>query len=114
LQAAGHNARRLDFTRIQWATGTARQILASHGAELAADGALLIVDPPRTGLGRNLVHTILRHPPERLLYISCAPDTLCRDLVWFKEGGYRVERSQLFDMFPRTAHFESVTALRRT
>jgi tRNA/tmRNA/rRNA uracil-C5-methylase (TrmA/RlmC/RlmD family) len=113
MQAADYNARQLGLTGIRWSAGTARKILAAAGSGLAGTSTLLIVDPPRAGLGRNLVGAILGNPPERLLYVSCAPDTLARDLVGLREGGYRVERAQLFDMFPRTAHFESVTALRR-
>jgi tRNA/tmRNA/rRNA uracil-C5-methylase (TrmA/RlmC/RlmD family) len=70
---------------------------------------LMLVDPPRSGLGRGLIRTLARQRPGRLLYVSCAADTMTRDATWLQEAGYRVESSQLFDMFPRTAHFESVT-----
>ena len=73
------------------------------------DETTLIVDPPRSGLGRKLVDTIRHCRPRRILYISCAPDTMARDAAWLKEGGYSIMSSQLFDLFPRTAHFESLT-----
>jgi 23S rRNA (uracil1939-C5)-methyltransferase len=113
IAAAGHNARKLELPGIRWETATAQQALNGLGSRMEASDSLLIVDPPRNGLGRTMVQDILRHPPYRLLYISCAPDTMVRDVAWLKEGGYAVESSQLFDMFPRTTHFESLTVLQR-
>ncbi len=113
IAAAEHNARKLNLTGIRWKAATAQEALARLGPTMKTDSTALIVDPPRNGLGRDLVRDILQHPPRYLLYISCAPDTMARDVAWLGEGGYRPERSQLFDMFPRTTHFESLTILRR-
>jgi tRNA/tmRNA/rRNA uracil-C5-methylase (TrmA/RlmC/RlmD family) len=113
IVAAEHNARKLGHPGIRWETAPAQKALDKFGPGMAESDAALILDPPRTGLGRGMVRDILRHPPRRILYISCAPDTMVRDVAWLKEGGYVLETSQLFDMFPRTAHFESLTVLRR-
>jgi 23S rRNA (uracil1939-C5)-methyltransferase len=59
-----------------------------------------------------MVRDILTQRPARILYISCAPDTMARDVAWLKEDGYQVHSAQLFDMFPRTAHFESLAELK--
>ena len=68
-----------------------------------------IIDPPRAGMERNLTQTLAHSGIPRILYISCDPATLQRDLkILMTEGGYRVNRVQLFDMFPRTAHFETI------
>ena len=72
---------------------------------------LLLVDPPRAGLDPKLMQAILKNPPEFMLYVSCGPDTLQRDLKKLLSSGARILHSQLFDMFPATAHFESLTVL---
>ena len=73
---------------------------------------LLLVDPPRSGLDPKLLNSIAKNPPEYMIYVSCGPDTLQRDLKKLASSGAKVLSSQLFDMFPCTAHFESVTLLR--
>jgi 23S rRNA (uracil1939-C5)-methyltransferase len=77
------------------------------------DISLLLVDPPRSGLDRALTGEIARRPPEVMIYVSCAPDTLQRDLKNLSACGLQVVSTRLFDMFPCTAHFESLTLLKR-
>ena len=72
---------------------------------------LLLVDPPRAGFDPKLMQDILKNPPEFMLYVSCGPDTLQRDLKKLLSSGARILHSRLFDMFPATAHFESLTVL---
>ncbi len=68
-----------------------------------------IIDPPRAGMEKTLVQTLARSGLSRIIYISCDPATLQRDLkILITEGGYKIQRVQLFDMFPRTAHFETI------
>ncbi len=76
----------------------------------AAD--LWIVDPPRDGLSDEVRQHLLEDRPPRVAYISCGPDTLARDLAKLTEA-YDIESVQLFDFFPRTAHFETLTFLCR-
>jgi hypothetical protein len=71
-----------------------------------------IVDPPRDGLSDEVRKNILEALPERLVYISCGPDTLARDLAQITQA-YHIDSMQLFDFFPRTAHFETLTVLSR-
>ena len=108
IKAAELNARKLGFSNTQWKAATAEQGMPGLSLD-RPDETTLIVDPPRSGLGRKLVDTIRHCRPRRILYISCAPDTMARDAAWLKEGGYSIMSSQLFDLFPRTAHFESLT-----
>ena len=75
--------------------------------------SLLLVDPPRSGLDSKLLSSIVKNPPEYMIYVSCGPDTLQRDLKKLSSSGLEVLSSQLFDMFPCTSHFESVTFLRK-
>ncbi len=75
------------------------------------DDTLLIVDPPRIGLERCVTDALEASGPCELIYVSCAPDTLARDLAAIATAGYRVEEMKLFDMFPRTACFETVVVM---
>lgn len=73
---------------------------------------LLLTDPPRTGMSKEVVQGILAWKPSVIVYISCAPDMLRRDLQILSEV-YQVKEMALLDMFPCTAHFESVTLLEK-
>ncbi len=74
---------------------------------------LLLVDPPRTGLERHVIDALTGSTIRDVIYISCGPDTLARDLALFREQGWRITQTGLFDLFPSTAHFESLTLLKR-
>ena len=80
---------------------------------LAERPDFVLADPPRTGLGKRVVAELLRLKPPRLVIVSCDPATLARDLAGLTGGGYRTERLTLVDLFPQTAHVETVTALTR-
>ena len=75
----------------------------------AAD--VIVVDPPRKGCGEALLRRIAEIDPKRLVYISCNPDTLARDVAILKELGYEPGVVYPFDLFPRTGHVESVVCL---
>lgn len=75
---------------------------------------LLLIDPPRTGLDRGALELLCRSRAAFILYVSCAPDTLFRDLAELEKASYSISESTLLDMFPSTAHFESVTLLKRS
>ncbi len=90
---------------------------AKAAAQLEAEGVrpnVVIVDPPRKGCDEALVETVCRMAPERVVYVSCDPATLARDLKRFADRGYETQRVTPVDMFPRTAHVESVARLVRT
>ena len=72
---------------------------------------VVILDPPRKGCGEELVKTIRKMNPKRVVYVSCDPATLARDLKYFAENGYITHEVTPCDMFPRTAHCESVALL---
>jgi len=73
----------------------------------------IVVDPPRKGLDRTLIDSILEANPEKIVYVSCNPSTLARDLGYLVGGGYKVVEAQPVDMFPHTMHVESVSLLIR-
>ncbi|WP_020619043.1 23S rRNA (uracil(1939)-C(5))-methyltransferase RlmD [Paenibacillus daejeonensis] len=74
---------------------------------------VIVVDPPRKGCDSELLETILAMQPERVVYVSCNPSTLARDLRVLEDGGYRTVEVQPVDMFPWTVHVESVALLVR-
>lgn len=72
---------------------------------------VVLMDPPRAGSDRRFLDSLIRCAPERVVYVSCGPDTLRRDLEILTRGGYRVEAIQPVDMFPFTEHVETVVKL---
>ena len=84
--------------------------------QMARDGMrpdVVFLDPPRSGSDERFLSSLLKTAPRRVVYVSCAPDTLARDLGVLTEGGYRVGRIQPVDMFPFTEHIETVCLLVR-
>jgi tRNA/tmRNA/rRNA uracil-C5-methylase (TrmA/RlmC/RlmD family) len=71
----------------------------------------VVLDPPRTGAGPEVVAAIASRQPDALVYVSCDPPTLGRDLAHFARAGYRPDRLKAFDMFPDTFHVEAVARL---
>lgn len=109
IEAARYNARQHGCPHIAWRAETARAGLARLGK--AGPDTTLVLDPPRSGAERSLVEAIAHFRPQRILYVSCAADTMSRDVAALRAKGYNVAGSRLFDMFPRTPHFESLTEL---
>jgi 23S rRNA (uracil1939-C5)-methyltransferase len=72
---------------------------------------VVVLDPPRKGCSPDLIDTVAQMAPERVVYVSCDPATLARDLKLFAEKGYRTQWVQPVDLFPRTAHCENVASL---
>ena len=77
------------------------------------DGATFIVDPPRTGMSREAAAGVIRHRPSRIVFVSCDPATLARDVRTLVDAGYELSELTGFDLFPNTAHVESVAVLTR-
>ncbi len=90
---------------------TTERFLAERGPKLVPD--LVLVDPPRAGLGEKTAAAIGRMSVSRVTYVSCDPATLSRDLRLLLESGFRVEQAHLVDMFPQTFHLETVLHLAR-
>lgn len=84
--------------------------------ELARRGLrpdVICVDPPRKGLSGQVIEAIVQMAPRRLVYVSCDPATLARDVKLFREQGYHLQQAEAVDLFPRTAHVETVCFLER-
>lgn len=72
---------------------------------------VIIIDPPRKGCGEKLIDTLSALTPKRIVYVSCNPDTLARDLARFEKHGYKADVAYPFDLFPRTGHVESLVLI---
>jgi 23S rRNA (uracil1939-C5)-methyltransferase len=90
---------------------TTEEFLEKRGEKLAVD--FVLVDPPRAGLGEKTTAALCRTSASRVTYVSCDPATLSRDLRLLLESGFKVEQAHLFDLFPQTAHMETVLHLVR-
>ncbi len=102
-----HNAPR----NVKPTRATTEEFLQKRGEELAVD--FVLVDPPRAGLGEKATAALCRTSASRVTYVSCDPATLSRDLRLLLESGFKVEQAHLFDLFPQTAHMETVLHLVR-
>ena len=111
IEDAKRNAKRMGFDNTYYEAGMAEEIIPRWYNEGYQANAL-IVDPPRTGLDNQLIETIVKHTPEKMVYISCNVSTLARDLVQLVKV-YNVEYIQSVDMFPHTARTEAVVKLRK-
>ena len=74
---------------------------------------IVIIDPPRKGSTNELVQCLSMLGVKKVVYVSCNPETLARDCVWFRDSGYIIGEIQPVDMFPRTGHVESVVCIER-
>lgn len=74
---------------------------------------VITVDPPRKGMNADTIEAITRMSPRRLVYVSCDPATLARDIALLKQRGFRVEKAMAADLFPRCSHVESICLLTR-
>lgn len=82
--------------------------------DMAAGGEkadVVIMDPPRAGSDRNFIKSVLTLSPKKVVYVSCNPETLARDLRFFVSGGYKVRKAVPVDMFPHTKHVECVVLM---
>ena len=112
VQCAGENARRHGVAdRTGFDAGDSAEIFRKKYPQGLPPGSLLLADPPRTGLDPAALKLIARSGAKWILYVSCSPDTLFRDLRQLEDAGYRITESRLLDLFPSTAHFESITVL---
>jgi 23S rRNA (uracil1939-C5)-methyltransferase len=101
-------ARQNQIRNVDFFARPAQGAYASCAGEAGFD--LVILDPPRSG-AKEVVTDLLAHSVKKILYISCDPMTLARDLNLLLAGGYRVVESRPLDMFPQTYHLESLTLL---
>ena len=84
-----------------------------EGDEFPEPAELIVVNPPRIGLTRNARQFTISQDADRIIYVSCNPVTQARDLRAFLEADYVIYENRLFDLYPQTAHVESVVKLQK-
>lgn len=102
---ADFEANLVEFENVELYEATAEQVL--EGLELQAE--IVVADPPRSGLGKEVTAGILARRPLTIAYISCDPSTLARDARQLIQGGYLLTQITPFDVFPQTYHIESIS-----
>ena len=109
---ARENAKRNGIENAEFFCGDAgKAALALEQQGIHPD--VIVVDPPRKGLNADTIEAIDKMLPKRLVYVSCDPATLARDVALLKERGYCLQNAQAADLFPRCAHVESIVCLCR-
>ena len=110
VEDAKDNARRNGIENAEFFCGDA----GAAALELEKQGIIpdvVVVDPPRKGLNADTIEALHRMQPRRIVYVSCDPATLARDVALLKERGYKVKNAMAADLFPRCSHVESVVCL---
>ncbi|MCI8633451.1 MAG: 23S rRNA (uracil(1939)-C(5))-methyltransferase RlmD, partial [Lachnospiraceae bacterium] len=112
IENAKINARLNQLENVEFYVGKAEEVIPALYKEKGIRADVMVVDPPRAGCEEALLRTILEMAPQKLIYISCDPATLARDLdLVCHQGNYHLEAVQSVDMFPQTAHVESIVLL---
>ncbi len=107
---AKYNAKLNGVKNIEFYNADAGKFMVEM-AELKMKADVVVTDPPRAGCSMEFLKSVLRLSPEKVVYISCNPKTLARDLRTLMNGGYKVKKIQPVDMFPFTEHIECVCLL---
>ena len=112
IEDARENARRNGIENAEFFCGDAgKAALALEAEGIRPD--VVVVDPPRKGLNADTIEALHRMCPRRIVYVSCDPATLARDVALLKEKGYALQNAMAADLFPRCAHVESIVCLCR-
>lgn len=112
IDAAKENAERNGIDNCDFFCGDMKDIFDEEFIEKNGKPDVIITDPPRDGMHKNVVENILKINPSRVVYVSCNSATQARDLALMKDQ-YRIVKSQAVDMFPQTHHVENVVLLER-
>jgi len=112
IEDAKRNAELNGIRNVEFAVGRAEDVMP-RWHEAGVDADVIVVDPPRKGCERSLLETIIAMKPKRVVYVSCNPSTLARDLRILEDGGFRTVEVQPVDMFPHSGHVECVILMVR-
>ena len=112
ISDAKENATRNAIDNVEFFVGDLAKVFTEDFIRKNGKPDVIITDPPRDGMHKNVVDQILNIAPEKVVYVSCNSATQARDLAMMKEA-YTIERTQAVDMFPQTHHVENVVLLKR-
>ena len=109
----GKNAAGRGITNGEFIAGPAEELLSQSLERLPADSTAVLLDPPRKGCHREMLELLRSNRPAQIIYVSCHPATMARDLnVLCGDGVFSLARVTPLDMFPQTQHVESVADIR--
>lgn len=112
VEDAIKNAKLNSIKNTEFVVGEAESVIPKLYEEgIHAD--VVVVDPPRKGCDEVLLNTLVKMQPKRIVYVSCNPSTLARDVYYLEQNGFKAVEAQPVDMFPWTGHVETVVGLRR-
>lgn len=112
IQDARENARRNGIENVRFFCADAGQAAQRFSRE-GVQPDVIVVDPPRKGLSEAVTGAIVQMAPQRVVYVSCDPATLARDVKRLAAEGYRLTHAEAVDLFPRCSHVETVVLLSR-
>lgn len=110
IKDAKRNAKINNMDNVEFYVGKAEEVVPKMYKE-GKRANVVVVDPPRKGCDEKVLDTIVSMEPDRVVYISCNPSTLARDLAYLNERGYKCHEIQPVDMFPHSVHVENVAWL---
>ncbi|WP_109431000.1 23S rRNA (uracil(1939)-C(5))-methyltransferase RlmD [Sulfoacidibacillus thermotolerans] len=110
VEDAKFNARQNGLTNAHFYAGFVEQV-APQLLSSEVHPNVILLDPPRAGCGPEVITALLQASPQRIVYISCNPATLARDLRQLVDGGYALQSVEPIDMFPQTAHVEVISSI---
>lgn len=113
IEDACANAKLNGIENVEFFTGKAEEVLPKEYEKNPVPVDVIVVDPPRKGCDEKCLETILKMKPERVVYVSCDPATLARDLKYLCREEYELRQVQPVDMFPQSVHVESICLLHR-
>ena len=111
IDDARENARLNGIQNASFFVGKAEEVVPQQYEENGISADVIVVDPPRKGCDEKLLDCMVKMAPERIVYVSCDPATLARDLKFLEEHGYKVMKVRCVDMFPHSVHVETVVLL---
>lgn len=111
IEDAKANAELNGLNNVTFKVGEAETVIPDWYEKKGIQADVMVVDPPRKGCEEALLETMLKMKPKRIVYVSCNPATLARDLKVLEAGGYETKEVQPVDMFPQTTHVECVAKL---
>ena len=110
VEDANKNAKLNNFSNAEFILGAAEKAVPKlYEKGIKAD--VVVIDPPRKGCDETVLETMVNMDPKRIVYVSCNPSTLARDLAYLEERGYTARKVQPVDLFPHTAHIETIVLL---
>ena len=112
VKMAKNNATKNNVDNVHFEAGQAETVMGEW-VKAGIQPDVVVVDPPRKGLDDTFIESTIEANPEKIVYVSCNPTTMARDIAKFVEAGYDFEQVQPLDMFPQTWHVETVVLMSR-